>query len=70
MTPQLEKVIERVAGLPESDQDYIAAQILELLDEDDDNEKILNDLKEAWREMKRGGGMSVEEYRQALESDD
>jgi hypothetical protein len=34
MTPQLEHAIERVASLPESDQDYIAAQILELLDDE------------------------------------
>jgi hypothetical protein len=39
-------------------------------DEDEDTQEILAGIREAWIEMKRGGGMSVEEYRKALESDD
>lgn len=38
--------------------------------DDEDTQEILAGIREAWIEMRRGGGMTVEEYRKALESDD
>jgi glutamyl-tRNA reductase len=60
----------RESGYEAADE-YVRAVIERLLDEADDEstEKILADLKAAWIELRRGGGLTLEEFRKALDDD-
>jgi hypothetical protein len=49
--------------------EYLRAIVEDMLTNDDDSdEQILADLKEAWREMERGGGMTVEDMWKIVEN--
>jgi Arc/MetJ-type ribon-helix-helix transcriptional regulator len=53
----------------DSPDEYLRAVVDNLLNDDSD-EEILADLKEAWREAQRGEGMSVEDLWKFVENDD
>jgi Arc/MetJ-type ribon-helix-helix transcriptional regulator len=65
-----EMVVERASelGYPTPD-DYLLALLKADL-EDDSDEEIIANLKEAWRDMKTGNVMTVEEFEKYMESPD
>jgi len=68
----VERVNERASELGYKSPDEYMLALLEadLNDDDDSNEEIIANFKEAWREIKRGEFMTMDELKRYVESSD